>query len=200
MINILNKSDSVIIVVHEIYGINKHMEHVCQRLSENHFDIICPNLLGQEAPYDYSQEEAAYRHFVGNIGFMNASEKIKNVILDCKDKYKKVYLLGFSIGATIAWLCSEEECLDGMVGYYGSRIRNYTDINPKCPTMLFFPETEPSFNVDDLISCLDEKKIEIRKFNGQHGFSDPYSPKYDVKSAQQSFRFMVDFYLKLKYE
>jgi len=196
MINVHIKSDTLIIVVHEIYGINQHMKNICQSLSEKGFDVICPNLLRQEAAFDYSQEEAAYLNFMENIGFTNASDKIKSVLLNNKDKYKKVYIIGFSIGATFAWLCSQEECLDGIVGYYGSRIRNYIEIDPLCPTMLFFPEKEQSFNIDEFISSLEEKNIKIHKFNGQHGFSDPYSPKYNVKSAQLAFGKMVDFFLE----
>ncbi len=172
------------------------MKNICQLLSEKDFDVICPNLLNQEAPFEYSQEELAYRNFTENIGFVNASEEIKSLLLDIKDKYKKVYIVGFSVGATIAWLCSEEDCLDGIVGYYGSRIRNYVGINPLCPTILFFPEREQTFIVDQLISSLAKKNIEIHKFYGQHGFSDPYSSKYDEKSAQEALNRMVDFLLK----
>lgn len=196
MINLHIKSDTLIIVVHEIYGINQHINHICHSLSEQGFDVICPNLLRQEAAYDYSQEEVAYLNFMETIGFNNAYDKIKSILLEIEGKYKKIYIIGFSVGATIAWLCSQEECLDGIVGYYGSRIRNYIEIDPQCPAMLFFPEKEQSFNVDELISCLEEKNIKIHKFNGQHGFSDPYSSKYNVKSAQLAFSKMVDFFLK----
>lgn len=194
MINIHNQSDTAIIVVHEIYGINRHIKDFCHSLSEKGFDVICPNLLKQEGPFDYSQEKVAYRHFMDNIGFDYASNILKRVLLELKDKYKKVFMIGFSVGASVAWLCSEEECLDGIVGYYGSRIRDFIEKKPICPTMLFFAE-EPSFNVEDLILRLEEKKIEIYKFNGKHGFSDPYSPKYNEKSAQAAFSKVVDFLL-----
>lgn len=193
MKTICKESDILIIVIHEIYGINQHIKDICQLLSERGFDVICPNLIKQEGAFEYSQEEIAYCHFTENIGFENASEEIISLIADMKVQYKEIYIVGFSVGATIAWLCSEEACLDGIVGYYGSRIRNYVGINPLCPTMLFFPEKEQAFNVDQLISCLEKKNIEIYKFGGQHGFSDPYSSKYNKKSAKEAFNKMVDF-------
>ncbi|MGC4379305.1 dienelactone hydrolase family protein [Fictibacillus sp. Mic-4] len=196
MLNIQNNSDTAIIVVHEIYGRNQHMNYICQSLSEKKFDVICPNLLKQEVPFDYSQEDIAYRNFMENIGFDYASEKIKRLVLDTKDNYQKIFIVGFSVGATVAWLCSEEESLNGIVGYYGSRIRNYMEINPLCPTMLFFPQKEPSFNVDELMVSLEEKKIEIHKCNGQHGFSDPFSPNYNAASAKAAFNKMADFFQK----
>ncbi len=132
-----------------------------------------------------------------SVGFTDATQKIKSLLSDVKDNYEKICIIGFSIGATIAWFCSEEECVDGIVGYYGSRIRNYVELTPQTPTLLFFPQEEHSFNVDDLISTLNQKNIEVHKFNGKHGFSDPYSPNYNFKSAQKAFNEMMNFIINI---
>lgn len=89
MLHIENNSDTVIMVIHEIYGLNEHMRGFCEALSKQDFDVICPNLLGRETPFDYSQEEAAYRHFMENVGFKEALHKIRDIISDVKDEYKK---------------------------------------------------------------------------------------------------------------
>ncbi|WP_025027775.1 dienelactone hydrolase family protein [Caldalkalibacillus mannanilyticus] len=196
MVKQLNKVDKLIIVIHEIYGINQHMTNFCERLTEEGFDVICPNLLKHEQTFDYSEEEIAYQNFIKNVGFTDAVYKIKNVLVSIKKEYKKIYIIGFSIGATVAWLCSEEDDLDGIVGYYGSRIRDFKDIVPSSPTILFFPQKEQSFDVNELISNLDKSNTEIHKFNGEHGFSDPYSPKYNEKSAEGAFDKMLDFIRK----
>ncbi|MDP1420534.1 dienelactone hydrolase family protein [Peribacillus simplex] len=195
MLHIQKDSDTVIIVIHEIYGLNQHMQGFCESLSKQGFDVICPNLLGRKTPFDYSQEEAAYRHFMENVGFTNALHKIKEIGSNIKDEYQKIFILGFSAGATVAWLCSEEEWVDGIVGYYGSRIRNYLELTPQCPALLFFPQEESAFNVDELISALERKNIEVHKFNGKHGFSDPYSSKYHVESAQKAVSKMMKFFM-----
>ncbi|MED1467602.1 dienelactone hydrolase family protein [Bacillus salipaludis] len=196
MLQILKKSGNLIVVIHEIYGINQHIKDFCDLLSKQDFDVICPNLLEREQPFDYSEEETAYLNFMENVGFSDAVHKIKNLLLGVKNNYQKIYIIGFSVGATVAWLCSEEECLDGVVGYYGSRIRNFKQIVPRCPTILFFPQEEQSFSVDDLISNLDKKNLEIYKCFGQHGFSDPYSSKYNEKSSQNAFNEMLKFLMK----
>jgi dienelactone hydrolase len=193
MIEIHNKSDILIIVVHEIYGINQHMEEVCQLLSEQNVDVICPNLLEQQISFEYSQEEKAYRHFMDRVGFPKAVHQIKKILLDNQNKYSKRFVIGYSVGATVAWLCSEEEGVDGIVGYYGSRIRDYVDRSPKCPALLFFPQEEKSFHVEELISTLNKKSIDVHRCRGQHGFSDPYSPKYNARLAQRCFRKTVNF-------
>ncbi|BCE10035.1 dienelactone hydrolase family protein [Bacillus paralicheniformis] len=60
MIHIQNKSDTAVIVLHEIYGINRHMHDVCQLIAEQGFDVICPNLLNRDQPFEYAEEKAAY--------------------------------------------------------------------------------------------------------------------------------------------
>ncbi|MFJ8235529.1 dienelactone hydrolase family protein [Ureibacillus sp. NPDC094379] len=55
MLKLNKKSNKLIIGVHEIYGINQHMVEFCELLSDQNFDVICPNLLEREIPYNYSQ-------------------------------------------------------------------------------------------------------------------------------------------------
>ncbi|MFK2825908.1 dienelactone hydrolase family protein [Bacillus sp. B190/17] len=198
MINIRKNSNTLIIVLHEIYGINKHIKGVCQALSDYGFDIFCPNLLEREAPFAYIEEEIAYRYFMNNIGFARAVYKVEELLAERKSEYQKIFIVGFSVGATVAWLCSEKKYINGMVGYYGSRIRDYIEISPQCPVMLFYPEEEISFNVDDFISTLHQMNVQTHKYKGQHGFSDLCSPKYHAESAQKAFNDMINFFVNIR--
>jgi len=196
IIYLKNNSDQVVIVIHEIYGINRHITGVSKALSSLNFDVICPNLLAEQTPYTYTQEEVAYRNFIDNIGFINASKRILNLVVEMKNQYKKVFIIGFSVGATVAWLCSEDKMIDGVVGFYGSRIRDYIEIEPQCPTLLIFPQQEHSFSVDELILALAPNNIDVCKLNGQHGFGDPFSENFDANSAQKALDAMNRFLLK----
>lgn len=122
-----------------------------------------------------------------NVGFPGVLRKINTIISKLDRQYRKIILLGFSVGATAAWLCSEDERVDGIAGYYGSRIRDYLNISPSCPALLFFPEKEQSFDVAECISQLESKKVKTVKLKGVHGFSDPYSVKYNRQSSQIAY-------------
>lgn len=189
------RAKCAVIVVHAIYGVNQHMIDFCQSIREHGYDVFCPNLIKQKTAFGYSEEADAYENFMINTGFIAASAQIKHLIADKQNKYQKVFLVGFSVGATISWLCAEEG-VDGILGYYGSRIRDYTEVTPKCPTLLFFPSEEKSFNVDELISNINKGNTKIHKFIAQHGFSDPYSAKYDDESTNQAFSQIIHFLLK----
>jgi len=193
---IIDNSDSVIIVLHEIYGINQHIQMVCEKFSMNGYDIICPDLIGLNQPFDYDLQERAYKHFMDNIGFDSAVKQVKQVIIQAKKQYRHIYLLGYSIGATIAWLCSgEENMCDGIIGYYGSRIRDYKNITPKCPVLLIFPTEENSFNVQELVNSLEKWNINVYTLNGKHGFSNPFSKNYCIQSYEKAEK-LVDNFLK----
>ncbi|GLX70464.1 hypothetical protein MU1_48100 [Paenibacillus glycanilyticus] len=194
MIEINNHSDNAIIVAHEIYGLNQHMASVCSALGEQGYDVYAPDLLHTTEPYRYEQEQAAYNDFMAHVGFEKASALILQLAKQLKKQYRNVYLVGFSVGATAAWVCSACPDISGVVGYYGSRIRGYKQLEPACPVLLFYPEVEPSFDVDQLISELRERpQIQVHKLTGQHGFGDPYSERYVPASADAAYQEMLAF-------
>lgn len=194
MLKIQTGSSSCVIVLHEIYGINPFIQDICESLSKQNFDVVCPNLLPQVNPFDYIQEGMAYNNFMAYAGFDDSAEKVKELAKGMKEQYSKIYILGFSVGATVAWLCSKEEDVDGIVGYYGSRIRDYVEIQPMCPTLLYFPNAEKSFDVNEMVVKLDNPNVEIEVFDAQHGFSDPYATEYDERLAQITFTKTVEFF------
>ncbi|MED4452078.1 dienelactone hydrolase family protein [Metabacillus fastidiosus] len=121
----MKKQKIAVVLVHEIYGVNKHMTYIQERLLQQGIHVACPNLLNKEYPYAYSEENAAYQHFMQNVGFNYGVQQIHQIIFDLKERYQKVGVVGFSIGATMAWLCSKNEMCDFVIGCYGSQIRNY---------------------------------------------------------------------------
>jgi dienelactone hydrolase len=134
--------------------------------------------------FSYDQEQLAYSYFMNKIGFEIARKQIKQILYSVRPHYKRIYVIGYSIGATLAWLSSQTGLCDSVVGFYGSRIRDNLAVVPKCPTLLFFPTEEKSFDVDDLIIKLSEiNNIIVKKMCGKHGFADPFSKNYNNKSA-----------------
>ena len=168
---------------------------VCEKFSMKGYDVICPNLIGLPKPFNYDSQEEAYQHFMNNIGFDSAVQQIKQAIMQAKNQYKFIYLLGYSVGATIAWLCSgEKDMCNGIIGYYGSRIRDYKNITPKCPVLLIFPTEENSFNVEELVSFLGKRNINAYMLNGKHGFSNPFSKNYCTQSFEKAEKLVGTFF------
>lgn len=182
-----DKSKIAIVLLHEIYGINNHIISIKNEFENEGYDTYCVDLLNDKT-FDYEEADEAYSYFMNTIGFKKAKLKVLDYLYTIRKHYERIYLIGYSIGATVAWLCSEEKgLLDGVVCYYGSRIRDYISIEPKVETVLFFPYKENGFNIETVIEKLkDKEKVIIYKFNGLHGFSDPFSKYYNCKGKELS--------------
>lgn len=184
-----------ILVIHEIYGINKHITDLSHHLQVLGFDVFVPDLLGGRSSFDYTQADEAYRYFTEQVGFERAAKLLKEQARSLRSHYDRIILVGFSIGATIAWLVSEEEGLcDQIVAYYGSRIRDYVDIQPTCPSLLLFAEQEKSFDVSELVQKLGTKQqVLLKTYAGEHGFTDRYGHSYTEDSAVRAWEDMLTF-------
>lgn len=181
-----------IIILHEIYGINQFIKEQCQYYQDIGFDVFCPNLTGQQSPYSYEEVKQAYENFMSHHG-LESYHEIDHMIDELKMEYGLVFLLGYSVGGTIAFRCCENKNCDGIVAVYGSRIRDYTDLNPVCPTRLLFANHD-SFSVNDVVEMLKTKpNVEIFTYESGHGFMDPYGGKHNDREKQKANQVIHDF-------
>lgn len=192
-----NDSNSAVIILHEIYGINEHIKDTCEKYYELGFDVFCPNLFNEDIVYNYEDGQKAYEIFYNSIGFKEPALKLKNILIDLRKNYKFIYLVGYNEGATIAWLNSENYC-DGCVCYYGLGIKEYLDVLPKKPTLLIVPKEKKSGDVVNYIKELEKyQNVNISLFHGKHGFADNYSVNYDDKIASLAWEKSLDFIKKV---
>lgn len=108
--------------------------------------------------------------------------------------YEKAFIIGFSVGAAIAWRCCENIKCDGIICCYGSRIRDYLQLQPCCPVLLLFAGQD-SFDVDKVIDELHGKSnVEIHKVKASHGFMDHYSTYFNREQAEISRALIYNFF------
>jgi dienelactone hydrolase len=189
-----NGSSVAIIILHEIYGINQHIKQICRYYAEQKYDVYCPNLFKANVSFRYEESEVAYRNFNENVGF-DAFQQINELIDELKNQYQKIFLIGFSVGATIAWHCSEHGKCDGIIGYYGSRIRDYISVTPSCPALLLFA-SQDSFDVYDVVEKINTKgNVSAQTLDGCHGFADKYGGNYNENSKIKAFE-MTKIFIK----
>ncbi|KXG09799.1 hypothetical protein AT864_01968 [Anoxybacillus sp. P3H1B] len=191
MLKHCNDSNVAVVLIHEIYGINDHMKYATQMITAQGYDVYCPNLLNREA-FHYNGEKETYQYCRNEIGF----EQAKQFSATLKKKYETVVFWGYSVGATVAWLCSEYDGIGAAaIGYYGSRIRDYTDLRPKMSVRLLFAEQEASVDVHQLterLSCTSG--VNIERGEGAHRFANPFSrfyhPESEKRALDWSFKFI----------
>lgn len=188
----MQRNKVAIVVLHEIYGVNNFIKAICQEFEKDGYVVFCPNLIKKEA-FTYQEEELSYAYFREQIGY-HVSSMLENQIVELKKDYKKVFVLGFSAGATLAWNCCELESCDGIISIYGSRIRDYQYRKPKCPVLLVFSNNEANFVPRLMEKANEEKGIHLHVLDAHHGYMDPYASHYH-KEARSKTKQLIDRFL-----
>ena len=182
-----------IILLHEIYGWNPFMDAQRRKLEKLGFAVFCPDFYGG-CVFGYEETEQAYTCFYEQVG-LEAFRRVWEQVDILRKQYESVYILGFSVGATLAWRCSENRNCAGVIACYGSRIREYPEVMPRCPTLLLFAEKD-SFDVPALAGRLEQTpNTRVRLFPGEHGFLDPDSGHYHGPAAKEAEAEILRFLL-----
>ncbi|MGE7111838.1 dienelactone hydrolase family protein [Lysinibacillus sp. NPDC047702] len=182
-----------VFILHEIYGINDFIKMQATAYENTNTKVECISLYPENKTFTYKQEQEAYLYFNNNVGFDAPLKLLTHRLLEAKKKYDEVVLIGYSVGATLAWRLSSLP-LHRVICVYGSRIRQYLDVIPACPTFVIFPSTESSFNVHEIKETLNQlPTVETKQFIGLHGFMDCYNPNYCYESYLQAHFDIIKF-------
>ncbi|MDF9412748.1 dienelactone hydrolase [Brevibacillus laterosporus] len=174
----------LLVILPEIYGLNQHMLEVCRQYANQSWDVFGFSWYKEIPFFLQKEEEQAYQRFM-SIGFEQATSQVAEVLQNQRPIYQHIVVMGFSVGATVAWLLAGYTGLcDGSVGYYGSRIRHYTNIIPKVPVLLLYGQSEPAFDLSALLQTLARTpEVILKQYPALHGFSNPYSSHYQPVAA-----------------
>lgn len=185
------RSDAVVIL-HEIYGINAHIHRTREMWRARGFDVYVPALFPHDAPYSYAQQDEAYRYFSNHLGF--DPQPILTLLTTLRAQHRKLIVIGYSTGATLAWRVAGSGLCDGVICHYGSRIRQYSDELPHCPALMIMARHEPSFDPTALQQKLETLPlVQCHMYDAQHGFCDADSPGYLAWQARHAVADAIAF-------
>ncbi|EDO6205428.1 dienelactone hydrolase family protein [Salmonella enterica] len=180
------------IILHEIYGINAHIQCAGHEWMTRGFDVYTPSLFPHHTPFRYEQQEEAYHHFSENIGFDSAV--VTTLLNDLRVQYETLIVVGYSVGATLAWLSAASGLCDGVICYYGSRIRQYTHPAPRCPTLVIIARYEPAFDPLAMRQALEKlPRVRCKMYDARHGFCDADSATFDAALSHQVMDLVTTF-------
>lgn len=135
---------------------------------------------------DFDDEAQAYQYFVDNIGMDAYFAQVNNEI---SELCKSCTLVGFSVGASVAWRLSasyDGKQINKAICYYGSQIRYWLDVMPAFPIQLILPKFERHFSVEELANALDNKPlVSLQKTDYLHGFMNKLSANFDAIGYQK---------------
>lgn len=175
--------NKTVILIHEIYGITDSLLRLQTALEARGLRVVLPSLY--KSGYSGRDENEAYKRFYSEVGINAGLQMIDGIIEQNRDS--KICLVGFSVGAAIAWLFSADRRVHSVTGFYGSRIREHLEINPAVQTNLFFCR-EKKFDIMPMVSVLQKKKnVSVKIIEGEHGFYS-FPGKADEKLIAETDR------------
>ncbi len=179
-----------LVVVQEIFGVNAHIRSVADGYARDGFLAVAPALFDRierdiELGYQGADMEKA-RSFIPKLN-MDAAVKDVAAAMDFarRKTAKKVGVIGYCWGGTLAWLAATRLHADVAVGYYGGQIAKFAAETPTAPVMLHFGRQDqhiPPEEVEKVHSAHPE--VEIYWYDAGHGFNCDARASYNPESAK----------------
>lgn len=173
---VLSASPRVLIAT-DVFGATPAVQALIRQLGIQ-AEVISAQLDGQNS---FRNEQLAYQCFLANGGIADYAERVATRL----QQQQFDFALGFSAGASALWLNSPQPAAAGlrqMTLFYGSRIREFRQLVPACPTRLIFAEQEAAFDPAELVQDLQQRGLHAELIKqSRHGFMNAYSGAYHVK-------------------
>jgi carboxymethylenebutenolidase len=192
-----------VVVVQEIFGVNRHIRSVADDYAGQGFWAIAPALFDRVEPnleLDYNTTDASRGMRNANqIGMGNALKDVAAAITHAGSalRGKKVGVVGYCFGGTLAWLAATRLNPRAVVCYYGGRIAQYAAEIPRCPVMLHFGSKDPHIPSSE-IEKIQRAHPELRVFlyDAGHGFNCDQRKDYAPQAATLARQRTLEFFRK----
>ncbi len=191
-----------LVVVQEVFGVNAHIRSVADGYARDGFLAVAPALFdrverGVELAYEGADLQRAMS-FIPRLDAENALLDIAAAIAFAGTATgKKVGVVGYCYGGTMAWLAAARLNPAAAVGYYGGRIGNYAAEKPKAPVMLHFGKQDAHIPAEEVAKVhAAHPEVEIHWYDAGHGFNCDARASFNPQAAQQARECSLNFLLK----
>jgi carboxymethylenebutenolidase len=180
-----------VVVMQEIFGVNRHIRSVCDGYADAGFVAIAPALFDRvEANVELGYDEEGIGKGRAIVGQMDFDGPVKDMAAarDAVADAGTVFSVGYCWGGTLAWLAATRLAIPS-VGYYGGGIAATKDEVPQAPIMLHFGEHDHAIPMSDVeaIGKL-HPYVPIHVYDAGHGFNCSERDSWDQPSSELAFK------------
>jgi len=164
-----------LVVVQEIFGVNRHIRTVCDRFAAEGYAVIAPALFDRIRPgIELGYEAADVAEGRDLRGRIEEGLTLLDVLAAAAALPPGVKrgIVGYCWGGTIAWHgATRSSAFAAAVGWYGGGIAASRTEKPRCPVQLHFGETDASIPMSDVEAIrAAQPGVEVHVYGGGHGF------------------------------
>jgi carboxymethylenebutenolidase len=194
-----------IVLIHEWWGLNGHIEHWADRLAAVGWAAIAVDLYNGAVTTTRDAAMAAMKSVDEAKAAQTISAAINFLQSDPRIAAQKRAVIGWCFGGgwALQTALSHPE-LDGAVIYYGQLETDPTKLAAiKARVVGVFGNQDtgiPPETVDKFEAALKEAKVaaQIYRYEAPHAFANPSNPRYDEASATEAFSHVLAFLDELK--
>jgi carboxymethylenebutenolidase len=190
-----------LVVIQEAFGVNSHMRLVTDAWAKDGFLAVAPALfdrIQRGVELGYSGDDL--QKGIGMIRQGTPEDRVKDVkaALDYarRETGKKVGVIGYCLGGSMAWLAATRLDPDAAVGYYGGQILQYAAEKPRVPIMLHFGKEDthiPKAEIDAKVAAA-HPEVPIFWYEGAgHGFDTSDRASYNAGASKLARERSLEF-------
>lgn len=199
---------AAIVVIQEIFGVNAGIRRKCDRLAEDGYLAIAPDLFWRLEPkIELDPDvEPEFQRALDLMGKFDQDQGIRDIEATIKqvreaEKIAKVGCVGYCLGGRLAYMTAARTDVDASVGYYGVGIDGLLDEKHAIahPLMLHVP-TEDGFVDKDTQKAMhegldDHPKVTLYDYEGlDHGFATEFGKRRSEEAAQLADKRTSEFF------
>jgi carboxymethylenebutenolidase len=187
-----------VVIIQEIFGVNKHIKEVCDGYAADGYVAIAPALFdrvqkGMELGYDPESQETGK----STRGQLNWDDSLADAqaAADAVRDAGKVAIIGYCFGGSVAWLAATRGNFDASVSYYGGNAADFADEKPKCPIICHIGTEDRGIGpekVEKIKSAQPDVPVYMYEGAG-HGFNCDHRGSYHEESAKLARQRTLDF-------
>ncbi len=180
-----------IVIIQEIFGIDKYVREDVARWSKLGFDTIAPSMFDRQekgftAGHDPEGMQAGVKYAMAN-GPDNAMSDVQACIDALKAK-GPVFMVGYCYGGTMTWLAASR-CTELAAGaaYYGGQIGGIAQLPLKAPVICHFGRKDGHIPADETKAKIEaaHPDLPVYIYEGSgHGFNNDGVEAQDPADAK----------------
>ncbi|MFZ0633667.1 MAG: dienelactone hydrolase family protein [Acidobacteriaceae bacterium] len=190
-----------LVVVQEAFGVNHHIREVTDEWAADGFLAVAPALFDRvERGVELGYEPETLQKAMGLIQKGNPDDRVQDVAaaLDYgrSETGKKVGVIGYCLGGSMAWLAATRLNPDAAVGYYGSQIPKYAGEDLHAPVMLHFGAEDTHIPKDEIEAKVAAVHPEVPIYfyaGAGHGFNTSDRASYNPEAAKLARERSLEF-------
>lgn len=192
-----------VVVAQEMYGITDYLKSVCSFYAEHGYLTIAPALYDRrernlvlaynDKDHDLAQELYTSANWDLALDDLDAG---RAAVSDELGVAKKIAIVGFCWGGSLAWLAACRRTYDAAVAYYGSAMPDYADERARCPIIAHIGDQDRSLPPDRVAAFrAAQPKVPVHIYSGApHGFDNPMRPaRYHAEACKLARARTLDF-------